>query len=76
VRKQVEVLEHHADFAADLVDLLQVVGQFDAVDDDLALLVLFQPVDAADQRRLARAGRPAITMRSPRMTLRLMSRST
>jgi hypothetical protein len=59
MRKQVEVLEHHADFAADLVDLLQIVGQFDAVDDDLALLVLFQPVDAADHRRLAGTGRPA-----------------
>jgi hypothetical protein len=58
MRKQVEVLEHHADFAANLVDLLQIVGQFDAVDDDLALLVLFQPVDAADHRRLAGTGRP------------------
>ena len=59
VREQVEVLEHHADLAADLVDVLEVVGQLDAVDDDLALLVLLQPVDAADQRRLAGAGRPA-----------------
>ena len=56
MREQVEVLEHHADFAPHLVDLLQVVGQFDAVDDDLAALMLFQPVDAADHRRFARAG--------------------
>ena len=55
VREEVEVLEHHADLAAHLVDLLQVVGELDAVDDDLALLVLLQPVDAADHRRLARA---------------------
>jgi hypothetical protein len=55
VREQVELLEHHADFLADLVDGLHVVGQFDAVDDQTALLVLFQPVDAADQRGLARA---------------------
>ena len=34
MREQVEVLEHHADLAADLVDVLQVVGQLDAVDDD------------------------------------------
>ena len=59
MREQVEMLEHHADFAPDLVDLLQVVGEFDAVDDDLALLMLLEPVDAADQRRLARSRRPA-----------------
>ena len=59
MREQVEVLEHHADLAAHLVDLLQIVGEFLAVDDDLALLVLLQPVDAADHRRLARAGRAA-----------------
>ena len=59
MREQVEVLEHHADFAAHLVDLLQVVGELDAVDDDLALLVLLQPVDAADHRRLAGTRRPA-----------------
>ena len=34
VREQVEVLEHHADLAADLVDALEVVGELDAVDDD------------------------------------------
>jgi uncharacterized transporter YbjL len=50
MRKQVEVLKAHADFAADLVDLLQIVGQFRTVDDDLAGLVLFQTVDAADHR--------------------------
>ena len=59
MRKEVEVLEHHADLAAHLVDVLQVVGELDAVDDDAALLVLLQPVDAADHGRLARAGRPA-----------------
>jgi hypothetical protein len=55
VREQVEVLEHHADFRADLVDVLQVAGQFGAVNNDLALLMLFQPVDAADQGGFARA---------------------
>ena len=59
MREQVEVLEHHADLAAHLVDLLQIVGEFLAVDDDLALLVLLQPVDAADHRRLAGARRTA-----------------
>ena len=59
MRKQVELLEHHADLAPHLVDLLEVVGQFHAVDDDAAALLLLQPVDAADQRRLAAARRPA-----------------
>jgi bifunctional DNase/RNase len=43
--------------AAHLVDLLEIVGQFVAIDDDLTLLVLFQPVDAADHRRFAGARR-------------------
>ena len=59
VGKQVEALEHHADFGADLVDLAQVVGELRAIDDDLALLMLLEPVDAADQRGFAGAGRTA-----------------
>ncbi len=31
MREEVEVLEHHADFTAHFIDLLQVVGQFDAI---------------------------------------------
>ena len=58
VREQVEVLEHHSDFLAHLVDLLEIVGELDAVDDDLALLVLLERIDAADHRRFARARRP------------------
>ena len=53
MRKQVELLEHHADLAAHLVDRLEVFGQLDAVDDDAALLPVLDPVDAAEQRRLA-----------------------
>ncbi len=59
MRKQVELLEHHADLAADRLDILDVAGQLDAGDDDLALLVLFEPVDAADHRRFAGARRAA-----------------
>ena len=59
MREEVEVLEHHADLAPDLVDALEVVGELDAVDDDLAGLMLLEPVDAADHRRLARARGPA-----------------
>ena len=38
---------------------LRSLVELDAVDDDAALLVLLQPVDAADHRRLAGARRPA-----------------
>ncbi|MCY1179915.1 hypothetical protein D9M73_203340 [compost metagenome] len=48
VREQVEMLEHHADFTADRFDLLEVVGQLNAIDHDATLLVLFQTVEAAD----------------------------
>ena len=59
VREQIELLEHHAHLLADRVNRFDVVGQLNAVNDQPALLVLFQPVDAADQRGLARAGRAA-----------------
>jgi hypothetical protein len=51
MREQVEVLEAHPDFRADLVDVLQIRRQHRAIDDDLSLLMLFQRIDAADQRR-------------------------
>src|SRR5690606_7052579 len=56
VRKQVEVLEHHADIAADLVHVPHLRSDLAAVDHDAAALVLLQLVDAADERRLAGAG--------------------
>jgi hypothetical protein len=59
VREQVELLEHHADLAPHLVDRLEVLGQLDAVDDHPALLPILDPVDAAQQRRLAAARRTA-----------------
>ena len=49
MRKQVELLKHHADFAANELDILEVRRQFHAFDQDLAVLVLLQPVDAADR---------------------------
>ena len=48
MREEIEVLEHHADITADGVDLLQIVGQLGAVNDDMTLLVFFQVIDAAD----------------------------
>src|SRR5690606_16413820 len=46
-------------FTPDLVDLLQIVGELDPVDDDPALLVFFQPVDTADHGGLSRPRRSA-----------------
>src|SRR5438876_12076689 len=59
MREQIELLEHHADFTANCLDILDVRGKLDPGNDDLAALMLFEPVDAADHCRLARAGRPA-----------------
>ena len=55
MRKQVELLKHHADLGADDLDVLEIMGQFGPVDDDRALLVVFEPVDTADQGGFARA---------------------
>jgi hypothetical protein len=59
VRKQVEVLKHHADLAPDGPDILQIVRHLDAIHDDLPALVLFQAIDAADHGRFARPRRTA-----------------
>jgi hypothetical protein len=59
VRKQVELLKHHADLAAHLVDLLEILGQLHAIDDDAAALPVLDAVDAAKQRRFAAARRSA-----------------
>ena len=42
-------LENHADFTPDRVEMLQVVVEFDAVDDDFARVVLFQAVQCAQK---------------------------
>jgi hypothetical protein len=55
VGKQVELLENHAHLFAHLVDGFDIVGEFHTVHCEAALLVLFQPVDAADERGLAGA---------------------
>ena len=57
VREQVEALEHHPGLAADLLDVADVAGQLDPVDDDAPGVVLLEAVDAADHRRLARPRR-------------------
>ena len=57
MREQVEALEDHANFLAHLVDVGLAV-EYDTVDADLAGGRLFEVVHAAQQRALARAGRP------------------
>ncbi|MCY1432181.1 hypothetical protein D9M71_481710 [compost metagenome] len=57
VREQVEVLEDHADFAAIGVDVGLRVGQVDAVDAHRTGVELLQAVQAAQEGRLAGAGR-------------------
>jgi hypothetical protein len=59
VREQLEVLEHHADAAAQLGQVGLRVADADAVDHDVALLEGLQRVDGLDQRGLARARRAA-----------------
>src|SRR5690606_937810 len=49
----------HADLATDPIHRAAVVGELDAVDHDAAALVRLQAVQAADQGRLAGAGRTA-----------------
>jgi len=57
VRKEVELLEHHAHLGAHGVDILCRV-QGDAVNDDLAAVEFLQAVDAAQQGRFSRARWP------------------
>ena len=49
MRKQVEALKHHPDIRADCLNILEIARQIGAMHIDEALLVFFQPVDAADQ---------------------------
>ena len=54
--KRLNCWKDHADFASDGVEVSEVVGHLDAVDDDLALLVLFESVDHTYECGLAGAG--------------------
>ena len=59
MRKQVEVLEHHPDFAPHFIDPFDVVGQLHSVDHDRSALMFLKPIDAPDQRRFAGTRRTA-----------------
>lgn len=53
------MLEHHPDFPTHIVDVFQIVRQFDTIDGNTPLLVLLQAIDTPDHGRFAGAGRPA-----------------
>ena len=59
MREQVEGLEHHTDLSSDDIDVFGIVIDGHAIDDHAAPLEALEPVDAADQRRLAGARWPA-----------------
>jgi hypothetical protein len=48
VREQVEVLEHHADIAANLLNKPDIVTQLFAIHHNSTALVFFKAVDAAN----------------------------
>src|SRR5579883_2968599 len=54
---EVERLEHHADALAGMIDVCLRTQHVDAVDDDRTRRRLLEPVEAAQQGRLARARR-------------------
>src|SRR5262245_28458719 len=58
MRKEIELLENHADALARIHGLARVVER-DALEDDLAAVVMLDSVDAADQRGFSRARRAA-----------------
>ena len=59
MRIKVEALEHHADILTDAVDRPAILGEQNAVNANIAFLMHFETIDAADHRRLPRARRTA-----------------
>ena len=59
VRKEVEMLKHHADLSPHFIDALDVAGQLDPVDDEPAFFMLLEPIDTPDHGGLAGARRTA-----------------
>src|SRR5690349_12348237 len=57
--KEIEVLEDHTDFGAHALNVTNVIIKMDTVNNNAALLMIFQMVDTADRRRFAGAGRSA-----------------
>ena len=59
MRVQVELLEHHADLGTKLIHFRRLAVKGYIIDHQLAPLEGLERVDAADQRALPRATRPA-----------------
>ena len=55
--EQVELLEYHANRAADFVQISGGIGQRGAIDNDLAGFMRLKAVDTADQRGFSRSRR-------------------
>ena len=51
--KEVERLEHHPNVLANCLDVSDVIAQFNAIHDYLALLMLLQTIDCPNEGRLA-----------------------
>ena len=57
--KQVELLKHHTSILAQVPELLGILVNLDAIDDQPPRIVPLQPVETADQRGFTRPGRTA-----------------
>ena len=57
MREQVKLLEHHARFRANLLNIADIPCQRDVIHNNIARLVFLQAVDTANERRLPGAGR-------------------
>ena len=57
MREKIELLKNHAQILAHLVDVVLIALDILTLNNDAALVDLFQPVDGTQQGRLAGAGR-------------------
>jgi hypothetical protein len=76
MRKQLEILEHHADARPQRRQIRALGADRGAIHADFALLERFQPVDGLNQVDLPEPDGPQITITSPFLTLVLQSFST
>ncbi len=58
MREEIELLEDHTGFHANQLDVVGIIVEFDAIHNDGAALVFFEPVDGANEGGFARARRP------------------
>ena len=57
MREEVELLEDHADFCPDFIEVGFFIGEIDAIDIDMAAVEDLQAVDTAEKSRFTGAGR-------------------